>query len=110
MAVKKRGDEIIFLRRVVPGGADDSFGVEVAKMAGLPGAVITRAKEILSALEEGNSVPGPKTRRKMPEEPAQLNFGALAPDSLRDRLKQIDLDALTPRDALTVLYELREML
>jgi DNA mismatch repair protein MutS len=107
IAVKKRGDEILFLRRVVPGGADDSFGVEVAKMAGLPERVIARAKEILRALEEGSPVAAPRRRARAPE--AQLSLSAVGTDALRDRLRQLDLDALSPRDALTTLYELKEL-
>ena len=53
IAVKKRGDDITFLRRIVPGGADDSYGIEVAKLAGIPQSVISRAKEILKDLEHG---------------------------------------------------------
>ena len=57
IAVKKRGDDITFLRRIIPGGADDSFGIEVAKLAGLPNSIINRAKEILKELESGSNAP-----------------------------------------------------
>lgn len=60
IAVKKRGDDITFLRRIVPGGADDSYGIEVAKLAGIPQSVISRAKEILKDLEHG------KYKKRMP--------------------------------------------
>ena len=83
IAVKKRGDDITFLRRIVRGGADDSFGIEVAKLAGVPDKVVSRAKQILAELEQGQQVSMPKARgRKRQEEPGS----AVGPDpSERDR-------------------------
>ena len=62
IAVKKRGDEITFLRRIVRGGADDSFGIEVAKLAGVPDKVVRRAKQVLQSLESGEAVTVPEER------------------------------------------------
>lgn len=77
VAVKKHGDEITFLRRIVPGGADDSYGIEVSKLAGIPESVIERAHEILSQLESGEliSLPRSEKRKKAPvQETAQLTL------------------------------------
>ncbi|MDD3192295.1 MAG: DNA mismatch repair protein MutS [Oscillospiraceae bacterium] len=113
IAVKKHGDEITFLRRIVPGGADDSYGIEVSKLAGIPDSVIQRAHEILSQLESGELISLPKSekRKKQPvEETAQLTFGFQADGVLRERLARVDLNALTPIEALNILYELKGML
>ncbi|MCL1807796.1 MAG: DNA mismatch repair protein MutS [Oscillospiraceae bacterium] len=104
VSVKKRGEEIIFLRRVVPGGADDSFGVEVARLAGLPDSVITRSRAILKRLEEGGTV---KTVREVKEEPLQqLSLEHIAAAEILELLKTMDINTLTPLEALNALYRL----
>ena len=114
IAVKKRGDEITFLRRIVPGGADDSYGIEVSKLAGIPDPVIKRAHEILSKLERGEliSLPQSEKRKKAPqeEESGQLAFLPSQDGALRERLARVDLNALTPIEALNILFELKAML
>ena len=107
IAVKKRGDEITFLRRIVPGGADESYGVEVAKLAGLPDSIIERAKEILAELNSA----APKERQAVPapaqEESMQLS---LMPDSsgmIEKKLRAVDVNTLTPIEAMNILYELK---
>lgn len=113
IAVKKRGDDITFLRRIVPGGADDSYGIEVAKLAGLPDSVIIRAKAILKELESGaKSQPTRKKKKEaLPVEP-ELQFSLL--DSSNSRIEQfvrdLDLNTLTPIEALNKLYELKNMI
>ena len=110
VAVKKRGDEIVFLRRIVAGGADDSFGVEVAKLAGLPEAVITRAKAILKDLEDGAPVRTP-TRRKAKEEGdegGQISMEALSAMALQSELARLDVNTLTPLEAMNLLYSLHK--
>ena len=110
IAVKKRGDEITFLRRIVPGGADESYGVEVAKLAGLPDSIIERAKEILlelnnAAPKEHQTAPAPA-----PEESMQLS---LMPDSsgmIEKKLRAVDVNTLTPIEAMNILYELKGMI
>ena len=103
IAVIKRGDDITFLRRIIPGAADESYGVAVANLAGLPESVITRAKKILADLESGQ----PKTRRtrKKQEEEAQLT---LVPEEteLEKRLRSIDINTLTPMESMNILFEL----
>ncbi len=108
VSVKKRGEEIVFLRRIVPGGADDSFGVEVARLAGLPDGVITRARTILKALESGNSgVVSKKTPAAVAAVGApQVSMEQLAAAEIVALLKQTDINTLTPIEALNTLYRL----
>jgi DNA mismatch repair protein MutS len=104
-AVRKRGDEITFLHRIIAGGADDSYGIEVAKLAGVSDEVVRRAKQILKSLEKGEEV---KVRGgAKPREQASLaDLGAL---ELAERIRGTDLDSLTPVNALNLLYELKLM-
>ena len=108
IAVKKRGDDITFLRRIVRGGADDSFGVEVAKLAGVPNKVINRAKQILSELEAGHDVSAPaqRGRKKQEEEAPQLALVPSAEREIMDRLRELDVNTLTPIECMTQLFEL----
>ena len=108
IAVKKRGDKMIFLRKIVPGATDDSYGVEVAKLAGLPGAVITRAREILEELETENGVV--HVREEMPEENDQISMLDLRSQQVCDALLRISVETLTPIEAMNELYKLKKML
>ena len=107
IAVKKRGEQMIFLRKIVPGATDDSYGIEVAKLAGLPNSVIARAREILSELEaEGPQyAPAPKEERE-----EQVSFVDLSASRVCDALKEIQVETLTPIEAMNQLYRLRKML
>ncbi|MBR6825583.1 MAG: DNA mismatch repair protein MutS [Oscillospiraceae bacterium] len=105
IAVRKRGGEIVFLRKIVPGAADRSYGVEVAKLAGLPDRVINRAREILKELEEGGAV---RTVTVAAED--QLSITSLANDALRKKLEDLVVETLTPIEAMNLLYELKQML
>lgn len=111
IAVKKRGDDITFLRRIVPGGADDSYGIEVAKLAGLPDWVINRAKQILKELEASDGKPQPKAKKRIEreEEVSQLTLLASSESGVEKYIKDIDLNSLTPIEALNKLYELKKM-
>ncbi|MBI2917054.1 MAG: DNA mismatch repair protein MutS [Chloroflexi bacterium] len=105
MAVSDEGGQVVFLRQVIPGGADRSYGIHVARLAGLPRPVVQRAEEILSELEASRDQSGPsRTRRR--ERPPQL---PLFPPhhELLEELSRLELDALTPLEALTKLYELQ---
>ncbi len=102
VAVAEEGDQVIFLRRVVPGGMDKSYGIHVAQLAGLPWAVIHRAQEILEELEEG----GPRSPMKAPKA-KQLPLLSLK-HPLLEELKNLDVDSLSPIEALNRLYEWRE--
>ncbi len=108
IAVKKRGDDITFLRRIIPGGADDSYGIEVAKLAGVPNSIINRAKEVLSELESGKG--GGKTERQPERQEAQLSLLAAAQSPVIERLQKADLNTLTPIESMNLLYELKSML
>ena len=111
IACRKRGEEIIFLRKIVPGGADESYGIEVSKLAGIPDEIIRRAFEILGALESGNPVN--ERRRRQPRKPAaedQLILAAYEKSPVELELEKIDVDSLSPREALTRLYELKAFL
>ncbi len=109
IAVKKRGDDITFLRRIVRGGADDSFGIEVAKLAGVPNKVVTRAKQILAELESGQQVTMPrKHRAKEQEEQEEMQLSLTPPNvtEVMDKLKKLDVNTLTPIECMNTLFEL----
>ena len=108
IAVKKRGDDITFLRRIIPGGADDSYGIEVAKLAGIPQSIISRAKEILHALESGESDVVVKTNKA--EYDMQLSLINTSDSAVCEKLKNTDVNTLTPIEAMNLLYELKEMI
>jgi len=116
IAVKKRGFDITFLRRIVRGGADDSYGIEVAKLAGVPNSVVTRAKAILGELEESHhgarrgelGSPADQGRPAVSpaaDAPEQISFSAAPQNALIEQLQGIDIDVLTPIEAMTKLYE-----
>lgn len=107
IAVKKRGDDITFLRRIVRGGADGSYGIEVAKLAGVPNTVVNRAKSILKELEEKGVVTVIRKVEAQPEESLQMSFGAGAGNEIAQKLKALDVNTLTPIEALQKLYELK---
>ena len=107
VAVKKHGDDITFLRRIVRGPADDSYGIEVAKLAGVPDGVVARAKEILKELDSGSvAFPERPVRVCTEEEDGQLSLIPTADNDLIRRLKELDVNVLTPIEAMQVLYEL----
>ncbi|MFQ5808185.1 MAG: DNA mismatch repair protein MutS [Armatimonadota bacterium] len=102
--VKEEGDDITFLHKIAPGGTDRSYGVQVARLAGLPPEVIDRARQVLHTLEQDQvSSISPDTSRVGP--PMQLQLFEAAPDPLIESLKDLDLDAMTPMEALTWLNE-----
>jgi DNA mismatch repair protein MutS len=109
--VLEDGDSVVFLHRVVRGGADRSYGIQVAQLAGMPKAVVRRAREILQDLEEGAAGQEERRRRRRVvgearESPLQLTFFG-APDPLIEDLKRLDIEGLSPLEALTTLFELQ---
>ena len=113
VGVKEKGDQIVFLRQIVPGGTDRSYGIQVARLAGLPSEVIERAKQVLWSLEERNHIgdkgplsPSPPTAGGVPSAD-QLALFAGAPDPLVEEIRRIDLNQLTPLEALNKLAELQ---
>ncbi len=110
IAVKKRGEDITFLRKIVPGGADDSYGIEVAKLAGIPKGVIGRAKEVLRELEAGDAPRHSAVPAVMEDAPPQMTFGHSNQNRVVEKVRNIELDALTPIEALNILFELKKLL
>ncbi len=111
VAVKKRGDDITFLRKIIRGGADESYGIEVAKLAGVPNAVVKRAKEILKELDGEKQLQRQQTEvAREPEENAQMSFVSASNHAVTEKLKRVDLNTLTPIEALNILYELKSLL
>jgi DNA mismatch repair protein MutS len=111
VAVKEWNEQIIFLRKVVEGSADKSYGIQVAKLAGLPHSVIDRAREILDTLERKERDVVEETRRRGPV-PATRQLGLFnsTEQAIIDSLRLLDVDTLSPRDALNALYELKQKL
>ncbi len=107
IAVKTRGEEIIFLRKIVPGGADRSYGIEVARLAGLPEGVVQRAKAILRELEAQDASAAPAPARR---EEGQVSLSAVAEGEVLEALRRCQPDTLTPIEALGLLYQLRQKL
>ena len=103
IAVKKHGDDITFLRRIVPGGADDSYGIEVAKLAGLPATVVNRAKAVLKEIESEGVV---RQVTVAEETSAQLPLGQQEYNEVINTLKALDVNVLTPIESMTVLFDI----
>ena len=109
IAAKKRGDGIVFLRKIVPGGADQSYGVEVARLAGVPNRVVDRAREILEELEgQGGAAPAPARREDRDAD--QVSLTDMAGAAVLDELRNTAVDTLTPIEALNLLYQLKRKL
>ncbi|MEQ8673455.1 MAG: DNA mismatch repair protein MutS [Aggregatilineales bacterium] len=113
VGVTERGDEIVFLHKVLPGGADQSYGVHVAQLAGMPRPVVERARELLAQLERDGStftLPMPNTAPKSKKsDTQQMSFFTEPENPALDALRGIDVDNLSPIEALTKLYELKKM-
>ena len=105
IAVRTRGEDIIFLRKIISGGADRSYGIEVAKLAGLPKQVLTRARHILQELEDEAGKP-----HAAPVETDQVSLEALSESAVIDQLRRAQVDTLSPLEALNLLYELKNKL
>ena len=124
IAVKEKGDDIVFLRKIVKGGADKSYGIQVAKLAGVPDMVIDRAKEILEQLIDNDitetiqsiEVKGAKTEKKKAVkyddvDMEQISFMATVKDEdIIRELQEVDISTITPLDAMNVLYRLQNKL
>ena len=109
IAAKKRADSVIFLRKIVRGGTDDSYGIEVAKLAGVPSEVVKRAKEILASIETA-----PKERKAIApkEDSIDIFSGIMASkdSEAADRIRSMDINTMTPIEAMNLLYELKKLL
>ncbi len=120
ISVKKRGDEITFLRRIVPGGADDSYGIQVAKLAGIPDSIIKRAKEVLKDLINSHSTENASILKNKTDNQTddilssidsntQLNLINNDNSVIAEKLKNTDVNTLTPIEAMNLLYELKSL-
>jgi DNA mismatch repair protein MutS len=114
VAVKEWNDQVIFLRTIIPGAASHSYGIQVARLAGMPLEVIERAKEVLKTLEEGEFEQGSPRLAKssiapLKKETAQFSLFEPQGDLLRERLKKLNINTMTPLEALNLLEELKRM-
>jgi DNA mismatch repair protein MutS len=109
VAVTEQKGDVVFLRKIVPGGADKSYGIHVAQLAGLPRAVVHRAHEVLEDMEgdgTGKTSKGSKSKRSAPPTLQISLFGEKSP--VVEELEKLDIDSLTPLEALTKLYQLKK--
>ncbi|MEG1316503.1 MAG: DNA mismatch repair protein MutS, partial [Oscillospiraceae bacterium] len=105
ITAKKQGGDLIFLRKIVRGAADDSYGIEVAKLAGVPDFVISRAKCCLKDLESGSTKAPAK---KAIKEESQISFSDVGTSEIAQVLRETSIDTLTPIEALNLLFELKK--
>ncbi len=105
IAAKKRGEDIVFLRKIVRGATDDSYGIEVAKLAGVPAEVVSKAKRILKNLESESPV---QAVPKVVEEEENISFSSMAEAEVAAKIRALDINTLTPIEALGILYELKK--
>lgn len=113
IAAKKRGESITFLRKIVRGPTDDSYGIDVARLAGIPSSVIKRAREILSDLE--NSAPSESVRitadsKSSQNEVVTMSFEDFAKEDVVRKLKETDINTLTPIEAMNLIFDLKKRL
>jgi DNA mismatch repair protein MutS len=106
VAVAEEGDQVVFLHKIVPGGADRSYGIHVAQLAGLPRPVINRAQEILTELER-EGAHGPLPARPAGPGARQLSLFSTEPHPVIEALRKLDVNSLTPLEAISKLYELQ---
>ena len=114
VAVKKRGDDLTFLRKIVKGPVDESYGIEVAKLAGIPGAVVKRAKEILSSLEsEEHRENRSHVEMKEPDngfEAMTISMFDVSGESVCEDIRKLDINTLTPIEAMNLIYNWKKQL
>jgi DNA mismatch repair protein MutS len=110
VSVKEVGNDIVFLHHLQPGGADRSYGIEVARLAGLPGEVIARARDILRELEGAHTSGGVGLGRQGRHRSDQLSLFHTADPAILERLRRLEVESITPIQALNVLSELKQML
>src|SRR5262245_36452775 len=113
VAAREWKDDIVFLHKILPGRSDRSYGIQVARLAGLPTAVIARARDILTSLEQDELTRGGRPSLSGAPPPSSQQLGLFHVESpveerLRDRLREVDIDRTTPLDALQLLQELKK--
>jgi DNA mismatch repair protein MutS len=109
VAVAEEEGHIVFLRKIIPGGADKSYGIHVAQLAGIPRQVVRRAEEVLEELERAGDAPRRRQRMREIAQPQaiQMTLFSAEPDPLIEDLKALPIDELTPLEAISRLYELQ---
>ena len=111
IVAKKKGEDITFLRKIVKGAADDSFGIEVSKLAGVPVEIVRRAKEILKTIEDkAPDKIGTKENKDRAYEDINMSIDDYFGQEITNKLKETDVDTLTPIEALNLVYQLKQML
>ena len=110
IAAKKRGEDIIFLRKIVKGPTDDSYGIEVAKLAGVPNEVVKRAKAVLADMVENGFVESKPTKKAGIEMNATMSFEDMSIYEAADKIKKVDINTLTPIEAMNFIFELKKLL
>ncbi len=113
VAVKKRGDDLTFLRKIVKGPVDESYGIQVAKLAGIPSSIVKRAKEILEGLEaDGNIKPAVQKRdlREEPEGEFNISLLDISKDQVCEEIKKVDINTLTPIEAMNLIFNWKKTL
>ncbi len=108
IAVKEKGEDIIFLRKIVPGGTDESYGIHVAKLAGVPQDVVKNANDILKTLERKNILTNKKIKEDKNKVIGQLDMYNYKLADIAHELDKININELTPIDALNILMKLKE--
>lgn len=108
IAVKEKGEDIIFLRKIVEGGTDESYGIHVAKLAGVPAPVVKKANEILKSLERKSSIVQNADKSLKKQDSGQLDMYNYKLAELAHEIDKINLDELTPIEALNTLVKLKE--
>jgi DNA mismatch repair protein MutS len=107
IAAKKRSDDIIFLRKIVRGAADDSYGIEVAKLAGVPNEVVKNAKKVLAELVSGAPVQA-KEKKAAEEDLGFVTLDNMSEKAVCDKLRAVDINTLTPLEAINLIFELKK--
>jgi DNA mismatch repair protein MutS len=110
VAAKKRGDNITFLRKIIKGSTDDSYGIEVAKLAGVPNEVIKRAKEVLASVEQTAKALSTSQKPIEQKDDSLITFDDFVEAQVIDELKAIDINTLSPYEAMSFLYNLKKRL
>ncbi len=111
IAAKKRGDSITFLRKIVRGSTDDSYGIEVAKLAGLPNEVIRRAKEVLAQVEQtAKALQTPNAEAQAPKDDSLITMEDCVNEQVVEELRRVDLNTLSPYEAMNFLFDLKKRL
>ena len=114
IAAKKRGDDITFLRKIVRGSTDDSFGIEVAKLAGLPNEVIKRAREVLSAVEKSSravrDAVDTDAPAKVQEDDGTISLDDCLNQQLINELRELDINTLSPFECMSLLFQWKKQI